>query len=44
MSEELQLLMDSNLSFTEKIEKLKPEFFKLEKYQSHSSIKIPLSN
>ena len=44
MSEELQLLMNSNLGFTEKIEKFRPEFFKLEKYKSHPAIKIPLSN
>jgi thymidylate synthase len=41
-------LMDKELvgeiPFTEKIEKFRPDFFTLENYQSHPSIKMPLSN
>jgi len=32
------------LSFNKKIEAFRPDFFKLENYQSHPSIKAPLSN
>jgi thymidylate synthase len=41
-------LMDKELvgeiPFTEKIENFRPDFFTLENYQSHPSIKMPLSN
>ena len=33
-----------NLSFVEKIEEFRPDFFKLVNYQSHPTIKLPLSN
>jgi thymidylate synthase len=46
--DEYHYLMDKELvgeiPFTEKIEKFRPDFFTLENYQSHPSIKMPLSN
>jgi thymidylate synthase len=46
--DEFHYLMDKELvgeiPFSEKIEKFRPDFFTLENYQSHPSIKIPLSN
>jgi len=46
--DEFHYLMDKELvgeiPFTEKIEKFRPDFFTLENYQSHPSIKMPLSN
>jgi thymidylate synthase len=46
--DEFHYLMDKELvgeiPFTEKIENFRPDFFTLENYQSHPSIKIPLSN
>jgi thymidylate synthase len=37
-------LMSEDISFSEKIENLRPDFFKLQGYKSHPSIKFPLSN
>jgi thymidylate synthase len=42
--DEYHYLMDEDISFSEKIEQFKPDFWKLENYQSHPSIKMPLSN
>jgi thymidylate synthase len=42
--DEYWYLNDVDISFSEKIEKFKPDFFKVEDYQSHPTIKIPLSN
>ncbi len=46
--DEYHYLMDKELvgeiPFTEKIEKFRPDFFMLENYQSHPTIKAPLSN
>jgi thymidylate synthase len=42
--DEYWYLKDSDISFSEKIEKFKPDFFKIEGYQSHPAIKAPLSN
>jgi thymidylate synthase len=46
--DEFHYLMDKELvgeiPFSEKIEKFRPDFFTLENYQSHPSIKMPLSN
>jgi thymidylate synthase len=42
--DEYHYLMSSDISFSEKIMALRPEFFMLENYQSHPSIKAPLSN
>jgi thymidylate synthase len=46
--DEYHYLMDKELvgdiPFTEKIEKFRPDFFTLENYQSHPTIKAPLSN
>ena len=46
--DEFHYLMDKELvgeiPFTEKIEKFRPDFFTVENYQSHPSIKMPLSN
>ena len=42
--DEYWYLNDVDISFSEKIEKLKPDFFKVEDYQSHPTIKMPLSN
>jgi thymidylate synthase len=33
-----------SIEFSEKINKFRPDFFKIENYQSHPSIKAPLSN
>jgi thymidylate synthase len=42
--DEYYYLMDTNISFSKKIEEFKPDFFKLENYKSHPVIKLPLSN
>ena len=42
--DEYWYLNDVDISFSEKIEKFKPDFFKVEDYQSHPTIKMPLSN
>jgi thymidylate synthase len=46
--DEYHYLMDKELvgeiPFTEKIEKFRPDFFKVGDYQSHPPIKLPLSN
>ena len=42
--DEYWYLNDVDITFSEKIEKFKPDFFKVEDYQSHPTIKIPLSN
>jgi thymidylate synthase len=42
--DEYWYLKDVDITFSEKIEKFKPDFFKIEDYQSHPTIKIPLSN
>ena len=42
--DEYWYLNDVDISFSEKIEKFKPDFFKVEDYQSHPTIKAPLSN
>ena len=42
--DEYWYLNDVDISFSEKIEKFKPDFFKVENYQSHPTIKMPLSN
>ena len=42
--DEYWYLNDVNISFSEKINKFKPDFFSLENYQSHPAIKMPLSN
>jgi thymidylate synthase len=42
--DEYHYLMSSDISFSEKIMALRPEFFIVENYQSHPSIKAPLSN
>ena len=42
--DEYHYLMDLDISFSEKIDQFKHDFWKLENYQSHPSIKIPLSN
>jgi thymidylate synthase len=46
--DEFHYLMDKeivgNMQFNEKIENFRPDFFKLEDYQSHPTIKAPLSN
>ena len=42
--DEYWYLNDVDITFSEKIEKFKPDFFKVENYQSHPSIKLPLSN
>jgi thymidylate synthase len=33
-----------DVSFIDKIEKFRPDFFKVDNYQSHPTIKFPLSN
>jgi thymidylate synthase len=43
-NDEYHYLMDQDMSFSDKIDQFKPDFWKLENYQSHPSIKIPLSN
>jgi thymidylate synthase len=42
--DEYHYLMDQDMPFSDKIDQFKPDFWKLENYQSHPSIKIPLSN
>jgi thymidylate synthase len=42
--DEYHYLMDENIAFVEKVKQFKPDWFKLENYQSHPSIKAPLSN
>ena len=42
--DEYHYLMDLDIPFSEKIDAFKPDFWKLENYQSHPYIKIPLSN
>ena len=42
--DEYWYLKDVDITFSEKIEKFKPDFFKIEDYQSHPTIKMPLSN
>ncbi len=42
--DEYHYLMDLDIPFSEKIEQFKSDFWKLENYQSHPSIKMPLSN
>ena len=44
MKDEYQYLNDIGIPFSEKIDKFKPDFFKVENYQSHQTIKAPLSN
>jgi thymidylate synthase len=43
-NDEYHYLMDQDMSFSDKIDQFKPDFWKLENYQSHPSIKMPLSN
>jgi thymidylate synthase len=43
-NDEYHYLMDQDMPFSDKIDQFKPDFWKLENYQSHPSIKIPLSN
>jgi thymidylate synthase len=42
--DEYHYLMDLDIPFSEKIDAFKPDFWKLENYQSHPAIKLPLSN
>jgi thymidylate synthase len=42
--DEYWYLNDADIPFAEKIEKFKPDFFKVDDYQSHPTIKAPLSN
>ena len=42
--DEYHYLMDLDIPFSEKIDAFKPDFWKLDNYQSHPFIKIPLSN
>jgi thymidylate synthase len=42
--DEYHYLADMDIPFAEKIMEFKPDWFKLENYQSHPSIKLPLSN
>jgi thymidylate synthase len=42
--DEYHYLMDENIAFVEKVKQFKPDWFKLENYQSHPAIKAPLSN
>jgi thymidylate synthase len=42
--DEYWYLNDMDVSFVEKIEKFRPDFFILENYQAHPHIKAPLSN
>jgi thymidylate synthase len=42
--DEYHYLADMDIPFSEKIDAFKPDFWKLENYQSHPFIKIPLSN
>ena len=43
-NDEYHYLMDQDMPFSDKINQFKPDFWKLENYQSHPSIKMPLSN
>ena len=43
-NDEYHYLMDQDMPFSDKIDQFKPDFWKLENYQSHPAIKIPLSN
>jgi thymidylate synthase len=42
--DEYWYLKDIDIPFTEKIKRFQPDFFKVEDYQSHLTIKAPLSN
>ena len=42
--DEYHYLSDMDIPFTEKVMEFKPDWFKLENYQSHPAIKAPLSN
>jgi thymidylate synthase len=42
--DEYHYLADMDIPFSEKIDAFKPDFWKLENYQSHPAIKLPLSN
>jgi thymidylate synthase len=42
--DEYWYLNDMQLTFSEKINKFRPDFFKIEDYKSHETIKAPLSN
>ena len=42
--DEYWYLNDVDIPFSEKIERFKPDFFKIEDYESHPAIKFPLSN
>jgi thymidylate synthase len=42
--DEYWYLNDTFLSFTEKVEQFRPDFFLMENYQSHPIIKASLSN
>jgi thymidylate synthase len=42
--DEYHYLADMDIPFSEKINAFKPDFWKLENYQSHPAIKLPLSN
>ena len=42
--DEYHYLMDQEIPFSEKIMDFRPDFFKLEGYESHPAIKAPLSN
>jgi thymidylate synthase len=42
--DEYWYLNDMQLTFSEKINQFRPDFFKIEDYQSHETIKAPLSN
>ena len=42
--DEYHYLMDQEIPFSEKIMGFRPDFFKLEGYESHPAIKAPLSN
>jgi thymidylate synthase len=42
--DEYHYLMDLDIPFSKKIDAFKPDFWKLENYQSYPYIKIPLSN
>jgi thymidylate synthase len=42
--DEYHYLADMDIPFAEKIMEFKPDWFKLENYQSHPAIKLPLSN
>jgi thymidylate synthase len=42
--DEYWYLNDTDLTFIQKMEKFRPDFFKVDNYQSHPTIKAPLSN